>query len=103
MASLFRSIVLVLSVLAWVGFSALVRFRSRSFSRLSCSFLLAVLLPVWFRSGSVSCSVAVHLGFLVVAVFLLWFWQFFFCWALPCGGGGVRGGVVLCSFPLFLP
>ena len=28
-----------------------------------------------------------------------------FCWALPCGGGGVRGGVVVCFLPLsfFLP
>jgi hypothetical protein len=73
--------------------------RSRSFSRLPCSFLLAVLLPVWFRFGSVSCSVAVR--FLVVA-FLLWFWQF-----LSAGGSALWwrawwcGGVVVCFLPLF--
>jgi hypothetical protein len=44
-------------------------------------------------------SVAVR--FLVV-VFLLLFGNFCLG-ALPCGDGGVRGGVVLCSFPLFLP
>ena len=96
-------IVLVLSRLAWVGFSALVCFRSRSFSRLSCSFLLAVLLPVRVPSGSV----------------LVPFW--FHCRPFS-GGGGVPpvvlaisvwglcpvvvacGGVVLCSFPLsFVP
>lgn len=45
--------------------------------------------------------------------FWLWFWWFGSACslknssnpsgALPCGVGGVRGGVVLCSFPLFLP
>ncbi len=92
-------IVLVLSAFAWVGFSALVRFRSRSFSRLPCSFLLAVLLPV---CGSVSCSVAVR--FLVV-VSLLWFWQFL-SWGL-CPVVVVACVVVWCCvlflFPLFLP
>jgi hypothetical protein len=66
----------VLSRLAWVGFfMALVAFVPVLFL-VSCSFLLVVFLPVWFcwfRSGSVSCSVAVR--FLVVA-FLLLFWQF---------------------------
>jgi len=90
-------IVLVLSAFAWVGFSALVRFRSRSFSRLP-SFLLAVL-PV---CGSVLVPFPVPLP----SVWVFWWWRCSSCgfqtstlWALPCGGGGVRGGVVVCSFP----
>jgi hypothetical protein len=93
-----------LSAFAWVGFSGVGCFRSRSFSRLSCSFLLVVLLPVWFRwfrSGSVSCSVAVR--FLVV-VFLLLFWQFLSAGLCPVVVA-CCGGVVLCFLPLsfFLP
>ena len=102
MALLFRFIVLVLSVLAWVGFSALVRFRSRSFSRLPCSFLLAVLLPVRVPSGFLfRCRPFGLSGGGVPPVVL----AISFCWALPCGGGGVRGGVVVCFLPLsfFLP
>ena len=86
---------------AWAGFfKALDAFhRSRSLSS-SPRPASSSSRPSSRPSGSSrsSRSFAVRLGFLVVAVFLLWFWQFLsggFCPVVVVA----CGGVVLCSFP----
>jgi hypothetical protein len=98
--------------IVWVLLSAIVGgvcslacFRSCSSSP-SSSFLVPAggsSSRLWFRFGSVSCSVAVRLGFLVV-VFLLWFSNFYFggsalwWWRRAWWCGGVFSSSFLCSF-----
>ncbi len=60
-------------------------------SRSCWRFFFPSVVPFWFRFLFLSRP------FSGGGVFLLWFWQFL-AGALPCGGGGVRGGVVFSSF-----